>query len=248
MKNPLSVIIIFLIFNTSFAQKNQTESFENYDFYVEKNIEMGKWSKKFHLKNGLIITDESYWKNELRRKTILEYDKFCNVNREAEIYNINDGKVNIVTQIKLEYENGLLIGKKFDYGLTEKYSDFDKSGNPRLIERIDEHNIWSHNEILNYDENGNLVKSIVFSTHKDLNNETVKEKAITHFKYDKWNNVIEIYRKFEPKQEFPIIMTGGPAKYEFEYFRYKYKKNGLWTKKYKTVNGKEILVAKRKYK
>ena len=43
-------------------------------------------------------------------------------------------------------------------------------------------------------------------------------------------------------------MTGGPPKYEFEYFRYNYNENGLWTKKFKTVNGKEYLVAKRKYK
>lgn len=49
---------------------------------------MGKWSKKFHLKNGLIITNESYWKNELRRKTILEYDKFCNVNRVSDYQEI----------------------------------------------------------------------------------------------------------------------------------------------------------------
>ena len=81
-----------------------------------------------------------------------------------------------------------------------------------------------------------------------MNGKTVNEKATTYYKYDDRNNVIEIHREYLPKQEFPIIMIGGPAKYEFEYFRYKYNKNGLWSKKYKTVNGMEYVVAKRKYK
>jgi len=248
MKNLPLLILILLNFNISFAQKSEAELLKDYDFYLEKNIEMGKWSTKYFLSNGLVTTQENYWNNELRSRTEFEYDKYHNVKQETETYNINDGKVNNVSHIKLKYNDTLLVRKKFDFGMTEKYSDFNKFGKPKMIERIDEHNAWPHKEIFEYDKKGNIAKSIVFNIYTDLNNETIKEKAITYFKYDKWNNVIEIHREFEPKQEFPIIMTGGPAKYEFEYFRYKYNKNGLWTKKYKTVDGKEILVAKRKYK
>jgi hypothetical protein len=248
MKNLLVSIITLLIFNNSFAQKSESELLKNYKFYVERNIEMGKWSNRYYLENGLVTAEESYWKNELRSRTEFKYDQFNNVEREIKTFDINEGKVNHVTKIKLEYKNGLLVCKEYDYGLTEKYSDFTEHGKPKLIERTDEHKIWPHKEAFKYDENGNIIKSIVFSTYTDLKDKTVNEKATTYFKYDKWNNIIEIYREFEPKQEFPIIMVGGPAKNEFEYFRYKYKKNGLWTKKYKTVNGKEYLVAKRKYK
>ncbi|MGB5419563.1 hypothetical protein, partial [Algibacter sp.] len=111
-----------------------------------------------------------------------------------------------------------------------------------------EFNAFPYKELIEYNIKGNIIKTIEFSIYEDLKGKTIHEKATTHFKYDKWNNVIEIHREFEPKQEFPIIIIGGPAKYEFEYFRYKYNKNGLWTKKYKTVDAKEILVAKRKYK
>ncbi len=248
MKNFLSIIITLLVFNISFAQKNEIELLKSYNFYVEKNIEMEKWSNRYYLKNGLVTVGESYWKNELRSRTEFKYDHFNNVECEINTFDINEGKVNRVTKIKLKYENGLLISKEFDYGLTEKYSDFTEYGKPRLIERTDEYKIWPYKETFKYDENGNIIKSIVFRTYTDLKDKTVNEKVTTYFKYDKWNNVIEIHLEFEPKQEFPIIMVGGPAKNEFEYFRYKYNKNGLWTKKYKTVNGKEYLIAKRKYK
>ena len=108
--------------------------------------------------------------------------------------------------------------------------------------------MWPHKELIEYDKKGNVIKSIEFSIYEDLNGKTINKKAITNYKYDDRNNVIEIHREYEPKKEFPISITGGPFLYEYEYFRYKYNINGLWTKKYKTVNGKEYLVAKRKYK
>ena len=132
--------------------------------------------------------------------------------------------------------------------MTEKYSDFNELGKPKLIERIVESNIKLRpfKELIEYDNNGKIIKKTEFNYN--LNNQEKIEKSTTIFKYDNRNNVIEIHREFEPKQKFPIIMIGGPSKYEFEYFRYIYNKNGLWTKKYKTVNGIENLVAKRKYK
>ncbi|SFN69875.1 hypothetical protein SAMN04487989_102502 [Bizionia echini] len=250
MKNLLASIIILLIFDTSFAQKSENELLKNYDFYVEKNIEMGKWNKKFYLKNGLVVIYESYWKNELRSRTEFKYDQFGNVEREINTFDINEGKVNDTSNFKLEYNDSLLISKEFNFGVTEKYSDFNEQGKAQKITRIDssKFTLLPYKELIEYDKNGNIIKTTELSSYEDLDGKTITETATTYYKYNDRNNVIEIHREFEPKQEFPIHMTGGPAKYEFEYFRYKYNKNGLWTKKYKTVNGKEYLIAKRKYK
>lgn len=250
MKNLLVSIITLLIFNNSFAQKSESELLKNYDFYVEKNIEMGKWSTKFYLVNGLVSVRENYWKDELRSRTEFEYDRFGNVERETNTFDINQGQINNISNLKLEYNDSLLVGKTFDFGMTEKYSDFNELGKPKMIERIEESDFkaWPYKELMEYDKKGNIVKSTEFIIYEDLNGKTVNEKATTYYKYDDRNNVIEIHREYEPKKEFPIPITGGPFLYEFEYFRYKYNRNELWTKKYKTVNGKEYLVAKRKYK
>ena len=246
------MLIIFILGNLSFSvgQNSNVELLNEYNFYIEKNIEMGKWSKKIYLKNGLPVIEESYWKKELRHRTEFEYDKHNNIKKETETFEINEGKVNNVSDIKLRYDNGLLTHREYNYGLREKYSDFNKLGKPKVIERIEESDfkIWPNKELIEYDNQGNITKSTEYSTYEDLNGKTINEIATTYYKYDDKKNVIGINREFEPKQEFPIIITGGPSMYEYEYYRYKYNKNGLWTKKYKTVNGKEYLVALRKYK
>ena len=250
MKNLLIYILTSGVFNFTVGQNSKSDLLKGYDYYVEKNLEMGKWWNKYYLKKGIAVIEENYWKKELRHRTAFEFDNQNNVKQEIETYNINDGKVNNILNIKLKYEDSLLIRKEFDFGMTEKYSDFNEFGKPKLIERFEESEFkaFPFKEVLEYDKNGNVTKSTEYSIYEDLNGKVVNEKATTSYKYDKWNNVIEIHREFEPRQKFPIIMTGGPAKYEFEYFRYKYNKKGLWTEKFKTVNGKEFLVAKRKYK
>lgn len=239
-----------MIFGNSFAQKSENELLKNYEFYVKENLEMGKWSTKYYLLNGLISVQENYWKNELRSRTEYEYDRFENVEREINAYDINKGKANNVNQIKLEYKDSLLIGRVFSYGY-EKYSDFTELGKPKLIEKKDQVLLKAYSkEKIEYDEKGNIIKSTEFIDYKDctVSPKPENEKSTIYYKYDSRNNIIEIYREHEPKQEFPIIIIGGPSLYEYEYFRYIYNKDGLWVKKYKTVNGKEYLITKRKYK
>ncbi|PRX56645.1 hypothetical protein [Flagellimonas meridianipacifica] len=247
----LSTFFMLFIIGKSLGQYPEQppkELLKKYRFYTHKFEPKSCWKYKYELKNGLVVKQQNYCRNKLTYLALFEYDKFDNVYREIEKYNADDGNVNKVSEIKLDYEDGLLIRKELDYGITEKYSDFTEFGEPKLIEREDEHNIWPYKETFEYDENGNVIKSTVYSTYNDLDDKIINEKATTSYKYDNWNNVVEIHREFEPEQEFPIIMIGGPAKYEFEYFRYKYNDSGLWTKKYKTVNEKEYLIAKRKYK
>lgn len=250
MKNLIVYIIILLVFGNSFAQKSEKGLLKNYDFYVEQNVEMGKWSTKYYLLNGLISVQENYWKNELRSRTEYKYDQLGNVEREINTYDINKGKVNNVNQIKLEYNDSLLIGRIFSYGY-EKFTDFAELGKPKLIEKKDQVLLKTYSkEKIEYDEKGNIIKSTEFIDYKDssVSPKLKNEKSTTYYKYDDRNNIIEIYREYEPKQEFPIIIIGKPSLYEYEYFRYKYNKDGLWIKKYKTVNGKEYLITKRKYK
>ncbi|WP_222984050.1 hypothetical protein [Flagellimonas meishanensis] len=251
MKNLHATILTLLIFGASLAQKNENDLLKNYGSYVEKNIEMGKWSTKFYLTNGLVSVRESYWKNELRSRTEYKYDRFGNVEREINTYDINEGQINDISNLKLEYDDSLLVRKTFDFGTTEKYSDFTELGKPKLIEKKDEVLLKAlSKEQIEYDDKGNIIKSTEFTDYRDspVSPKPENEKCIITYKYDDRNNVIEINRKYEPKQEFPIAITGGPFLYEYEYFRYKYNKNGLWTKKFKTVDGKEYLIAKRKYK
>ena len=250
-KLVISILILVTSASSSFGQHPEPPSkklLKNYSKYVHKFEPKSCWKYVFEIKSGLVVKQENYCKNKLTYRADFEYDEFDNVKQETETYNINDGEVNNVSETKLEYNDGILIRKEFSYGIIEKYSDFNEYGKPKLVERMDEHKIWPNKETFEYDENGNVIKSVVYSTYSDLDEDIINEKATTHFKYDKWNNVIEIHREFVPKREFPIIMVGGPAKYEFEYFRYKYDANGLWTKKFKTTDGKEYLVAKRKYK
>ena len=250
MKKRFVGIIALLIFYNSFAQKSESELLKNHKFYFEKNIEMGKWSATYYLLDGLVFIKENYCKNELRSRTEFKYDRFRNVERKIVTYDINKRQIKDTFNLKLEYNGSLLVRKEFDFGMIENYSDFNELGKPKLIERIEESDIklWPYKTLISYDKNGNIMKSIEFSVNEGSTGKTSNEKAITYFKYDNWNNVVEIHRKYEPKQKFPIPITGGPLLYEYEYFRYKYNNNGLWTKKYKTVDGKEYLIAKRKYK
>ena len=236
--------------NLTVSQSDKLDLLRKYDFYIEKNIEMGKWWSKHVLENGLVVAQENFWKNELRSRYEFEYDKFKNIRQETETYNLDDGKVNKVSQVKLKYKDGQLVRKELDYGVTENYSDFNEFGKPKLIERIVDEPLkpLSYKELIEYDNHGNIAKSTEYSIYEDFDGKTSNEIAITYYKYDARNNVIEIRREFQPKRDFPIPITGGPSLYELEYFRYKYNKDGLWTKKYKTVDGKEYLIKKRIYK
>lgn len=247
MKNLLILVLIILNFNNSFGQKNEKKLLKNYNFYIEKNKEIGKWRTKYFLSNGLITIKENYWKSNLVGLTKLEYDEHDNVIKEILIFDPNNNIDYDTINYTFKYQDNKLIERRIDFGMIEKYSDFNENGDPQLIERADE-KIWPFKEILNYDENGNIIKTIEFSKYLDIDNKWKQEIATTYYRYNNYHDIIEIHREFEPKQEFPIIIIGGPAKYEFEYYRYKYNKDGLWIKKFETVQGKEKLIAKRKFK
>ena len=65
------------------------------------------------------------------------------------------------------------------------------------------------------------------------------QEETTRYRYDKYNNVVRLHRSNDQEWKYPITVTGGPAQYEYETFRYVYNRDGLWNKKFKTVDGKE---------
>lgn len=249
MRNLILLILLLSNVIISFAQKRESELLKEFNFYVEENLEMGKWKTKHYLSEGRVSSKENYWKGELRSRTEFEYDEYGNVIQEKNTYNISEEKEASNSICKLEYANNLLISKKFCFGMTELYSDFNKFGKPKLIERIEESEfkIFPYKELIEYDDIGNIIKEITFNVNFDSSGNTKEEKATTSYKYDNRNSVIEIHREFDPKQEFPIVITGALPMYELENYTYKYNEKGLWTKKYKIVEGEKDLVVKRSY-
>ena len=245
-KLSLLLIICFSVVGFSYGQHPEIpnrEQLEQYNSYIHKFEPKSCWKYVYYLIDGLVIKQENYCKRELMHRTEFKYDSFGNVISEIDTYDFKEGKKKDTLNHKLEYNDSLLVLKEFDFGTTEKYFDFNESGKPKLIERIENSAFKTlpYKEMMKYNKKGNVIISTEFSIYEDLNGKTVNEKATTYYKYDDRNNEIEIHREYEPKQEFPIPITGGPFLYEYEYFRYKYNKNGLWTKKYKTVDGKEYL-------
>ena len=224
---------------------------KNYSQFSHKFEPKSCWKYKYKLKNGLIIQQENYCRLKLMSRTRFEYDKHDNLIRTINTFSVDKGKISDSTDIKLKYKNAILIEKKYDFDLIEKYSDFNIFNKPKLIERKDEFKFHPHKEILEYDTKGNTSKSISFSFDRDLKTgEETLQKEITIYKYDNQNNITEIHRQFEPKQEFPIIIIGGFQLDEIEYYSYKYNKKGLWIKKYRKFKGDSIptLIAKRNFK
>ena len=247
MKYIMIIILVLGSLNFLVAQNCQEDMLKEFDYYVEKDVTGYKYRTKIYLENGLPKTKKVYLKSKLSNTTEFKYDSHKNLVRKIETYNRNEGKINDTTNIKLTYnDSSLLIQKETYFGIIESYSDFTKLGKPKLIERTQKFDISPYQEIFEYDKNGNVIKAITYT--RDLIDKTIVEKATTYFKYDNWCNVIEIHREYIPKKEFPIHIYGRPPLYEHTYFRYEYNKNGLWTKKHKTVVGEEKLIAKRKYK
>ena len=244
----LPILIILVSTGSLFGQQHELEELKKYDYYVLKNLESGKWRTKCDLTNGLVTNEESYHKRELRSRRQYDYDSQNNRIREIRTFDINEGVINDTIEIKLVYIQDSLIVEKQTLGTTEKFSDFNEFGKPRTLERTEEFGFSPYKEVFEYDKNGNVLKETSYSEFKNTQDSLVRELETTRYKYDSKNYLTEIRREYKPKKTFPIPITGGPSLHEIEKYRYVYNKNGVWTKKYKTVNGTEKLIAKRTLK
>mgnify|MGYP003650060393 CR=1 FL=1 len=153
---------------------------------------------------------------------------------------------------KFTLTNGLISSresyfKRKHLGMLEKYSDFNAQGKPQNLERTDViFDFQTEKELYEYDKRGNISKITTYSETRKDDKTIEKQTEILSYLYDNRGNEIEIRREYSPEQEFPIYMIGGPSLYPVENYRYVYNKHGVWTKKFKTVNGREKLIRKRK--
>lgn len=212
--------------------------------YINKQKKV-KWSTKLKLENGKIKIHKIYNKSVLVFLSEYFYDKKNNLEFEIVKFEIDKGKINDTINYKYLYNDNNQLIEKNGYSSKEIYSNFNTQNFPQTIESgltpIDSA-FWYKKELI-YDVKGNKIEEKSFSKiENSIQIETTK------FKYDEFNNLIELNRSCIPKVEYPIIMTGGTAQYEIEKFRYVYNKDNFWIEKYWIVENKENLIQKRKFK
>ena len=246
------IVFFFGIFSvpTSFGQPDghpPRELLKGYTSYTHTFEAPSCWKRTYQLQDGLVVQQENRCRGKLRYRVQFRYNDYGNKIEEIVTYDANRGRISDTSEIKLTYHNSHLVRKE-GFGLVEVFSDFTTDGQPRRLERDDAYDLWPKEVHFEYNAHGKMTKKVTYHSYTDLDDTTIDEKATIHFTYNPQGDVIAIHREYEPEQDFPILMSGGPHLYEYEYFRYKYNENGLWTRKYKTVNGEERLVAQRKYK
>lgn len=235
-------------------EKERLVPYEMFTLQKKDSYE-GSWTHKNHLKNGLIAENEQYFKGELRSRKKFVYDSLGKKIAEVFTYRIGEGKVNDTTRrFSNKYDKeGKLLRMEDSSGITENYSQFDSNGNPQLIERKSKNGdtltLVPFKEVLQYNkENRKIKEELHFHSYDSGSNKLKQEVLINQYIYDNYGNIVEIKRSFEPKQEFPIYSSGNRPLYAIEKYSYKYNKDGLWKKKYWTIDGKKELLQKRTFK
>jgi hypothetical protein len=244
MKFYLFHFILFTtyLFGQSYQELERNKNLKKYKSVKVYNSDGRKgWWEKITLKGGRIHSIKTYNRSLLTHKAVYHFDTKGNLDYEIEKYNSNKGKVNdTVKHFNVYNEAGQLIKMG-----QEKRSQFTHQNLPQLIERnataFD--SVFGYREEITYDSIGNIRQHKIYTKSDDK-----FEIEIQQFQYDHNNNVIELNRSAIPKQEYPIIMTGGRDHYENEKFRYVYNKDNLWVEKYWIIHNKEYLIATRKFK
>ena len=247
------LLLNFLLISSTLFSQSLEKIEKNENLIKYKNVEIISfynkhkktgWSKKISLKNGKIKNIRYYNKNRLTYNAEYYYDDMNDLDFEVIKFDINKGKTNDTINYSYTYNSkNQLIEEEV---LVKKYfSNFNEQNLPQTIESdktaID--SVFGYREELLYDKTGNVLERKEYSK---IDNQIRIE--ITSYKYDSNNNVLELNRNSFPKEEYPIIMIGGRAKYENEKFRYVYNKDNLWIEKYWIVENTEYLIEKRKFK
>ena len=246
------LLLNFLLISSTLFSQSLEKIEKNENLIKYKNVEIISfynkhkktgWSKKISLKNGKIKNIRYYNKNRLTYNAEYYYDDMNDLDFEVIKFDINKGKTNDTINYSYTYNSkNQLIEEEV---LVKKYfSNFNEQNLPQTIESdktaID--SVFGYREELLYDKTGNVLERKEYSK---IDNQIRIE--ITSYKYDSNNNVLELNRNSFPKEEYPIIMIGGRAKYENEKFRYVYNKDNLWIEKYWIVENTEYLIEKRKF-
>ena len=247
------LLLNFLLISSTLFSQSLEKIEKNENLIKYKNVEIISfynkhkktgWSKKISLKNGKIKNIRYYNKNRLTYNAEYYYDDMNDLDFEVIKFDINKGKTNDTINYSYTYNSKNQLIEE-DVLVKKYFSNFNEQNLPQTIESdktaID--SVFGYREELLYDKTGNVLERKEYSK---IDNQIRIE--ITSYKYDSNNNVLELNRKSFPKEEYPIIMIGGRAKYENEKFRYVYNKDNLWIEKYWIVENTEYLIEKRKFK
>lgn len=215
MKKILFILIVF-IYSISFSQvKNEIEKLKKYNSY-EHIINV---KSKHPWTHKYELNNGLHSKEEVYNSEVLTF-------RQKFIYDSNN-KLNY--SVEMYNRNDGTISDTLIETEPKNYDDFS------IEQKYD-----SFNNIIERKITQKLIKRD--SLH---NEEEVIQIETIFYKYDKLNNVIELNRSFNIPMEFPIVYGGGRSHYQNEKFRYIYNKDGLWTKKYWIIDGKEFFIEKR---
>jgi len=244
-----SLQVLFSQSFNSFERLDDLESLKNYTKVIVKHPQFKKYKSTniFYIKDGKVI---EYWYKSRKLKSGYKckyhYNQFNHVDYKVIYFDYSKGKVNDTIFYNLTYntKNQLI---KADYSFKECYSNFNENSLPQNID-LCERSI-SKDSILDLEYKTELIYNSENKIIKKTTYSVVEKKIeinVIIYKYDEKGNIIELSRKNTPKTEFPIYVLGGLAQYENEKFRYVFNKDGIWTKKYWIVEGKEYLIEKRK--
>ncbi|POS00578.1 hypothetical protein Q361_1552 [Flavobacterium croceum DSM 17960] len=250
MKLPLIYFLLstLTVFSQSFEKIRKNENLKKYSsveiisFY--NNKKKTGWSKKISLKDGKINSIRNYNKSTLTYQAEYFYDEKNDLDFEIVKYDINKGKINDTINYSYKYNDKNQLIEQ-EVLIKEFFSNFNSQNLPQTIEsgKSAFDSLCGFRKELIYDIKGNIIQEKEYSK---IDNQ-IKTKTIT-YKYDEYNNVIELNRVSSPNEKYPIIMIGGPAQFENEKFRYVYNKDNLWVEKYRIVENNEYLILKRKFK
>lgn len=247
-------LFLFLLFSlcqfSLLSQEKAIQNLKKYEYYIESRSYEPKWTRKYILKDGLVKKfQDIYSKKDLRNEFEYYYDKRNNIIKEKLTRNVGSKeKFKIKINHSLNYKNNNLIEDRDNYGWITHYSDFNKSGKPKSVKTFGNDKKFHTIEQISYTKNGNISTSTKETFYYDTTK--YNEIEILNYKYDEFNNIIEIRRNYKPEKEFPRIMIGGLDLHKLEIFKYEYNEDNLWVKKsmFLNIDGQEVVSWTREYK
>ncbi len=244
MKGFIFKLILCLCVVLNAQNSEDFESFseiKTYKYFPKKSA----YYQIDKVNNSKIVESNYYLNRKLKLKYVFEYNDKGKLIKEFIKYDFEEGYVDLLlNEYKYFYNNNKQLIRKENKTYSEFFSKFNLNNEPQIIIRKGDFGISiPQKEELKYDSKGNVIEErLYFFTGEE--DETVEYNK---FVYDEYNNIIKIERQFIPEQNFPILITGGRSLFQKEEYSYKYNKQGLWVKKYLTVNGKRKLIEKRRF-
>lgn len=246
MRNCIAILLLTINICSLFGQNKDADKLKKYVSYTEEGYESGGWSMKYVLnEKGFVTVEENYLNKKLRSRFEYYYDEYNNQNKRVKTFDPDDGVVNDEFDYELVVDKKGRIIQKGSGNFKKIYSEFTDLGKPKLM--VNKYSVGVDKHFYEYDSKGNVLKHTFNLSYIDPNDAINESTEVTQYRYDEFNNVIRLHRSNSLKWEYPIPVSGGPFQYEYEKFRYVYNRDGLWKKKFKTVEGKEYLIKKRKY-